>query len=507
MSLAPIIILPLDARPVCYQLPQQLGDIIDVPICTQGATKYPAPRVGGILLPPENKLGKLKQPADLMAIDAWLTEMLALYPESPVILSTDMLLYGGLIPGRVLEFSLEDLQLRLEYWLEKLNASKRKVIAFSTILRIPNYNMDEEEPHYWTEYGQALYQASWQAHQTGNTEAAFAEIPEAIRNDFLARRLLHHQVNNLLIDAFKNKQLHSLTISQDDTGTYGLNVQEAEQYEARCKTEGLNITIQTGADELAATAISRLLCEQLIAPPKIWIHYDPEYAKDTLAKFDGRSIETVIQLQLKASGAILVEDKTSADIILWAHGPLEKMGDHCEQIIKSQTTELSAFIETVNKQPAILVDIANANGGDAEFMYQVIQAKPDYKNLLGYAGWNTPGNSAGSAIAMGVVSFIAQQKEQSKEARYFINPAWQELLLTRLLDDWAYQANCRQVLKTLSTTPDESLLNQQMQRYVSALKNWIPSETNFTFAYPCHRFFEIEVKAIDLLGHRQNVLE
>ena len=51
--------------------------------------------------------------------------------------------------------------------------------------------------------------------------------------------------------------------------------------------------------------------------------------------------------------------------------------------------------------------------------------------LKAYSGWNTPTNSSGFVIGEGML------------AKYMKDEAVDDLLLTRYLDDWAYQANVR----------------------------------------------------------------
>ena len=53
--------------------------------------------------------------------------------------------------------------------------------------------------------------------------------------------------------------------------------------------------------------------------------------------------------------------------------------------------------------------------------------------IQAYAGWNTPTNSSGFALGTGILS------TRMKDG--FVN----ELLLRRYLDDWAYQANVRNI--------------------------------------------------------------
>jgi len=79
----------------------------------------------------------------------------------------------------------------------------------------------------------------------------------------------------------------------------------------------------------------------------------------------------------------------------------------------------------------IVADIAFANGSDNALMLALRQRNLLFR-LNAYAGWNTPTNSSGFALANGLLT--ARMKD----------PDVNELLLRRYLDDWAYQANVRQ---------------------------------------------------------------
>ena len=76
-----IALLPLDNRPCNLQFPAQIAAI------------------GGaqLLAPPVNRLGQFNQRADCDALRAWLDDL----PEvSALIVSIDMLAYGGLVASR-----------------------------------------------------------------------------------------------------------------------------------------------------------------------------------------------------------------------------------------------------------------------------------------------------------------------------------------------------------------------------------------------------------------------
>ena len=83
--------------------------------------------------------------------------------------------------------------------------------------------------------------------------------------------------------------------------------------------------------------------------------------------------------------------------------------------------------------PVGVADIRYANGADNALMEQLRKKNLLYK-LQAYSGWNTATNSTGFALGTGMLA--PKMTEQGKA----------QLLTTRYLDDWAYQANVRTIV-------------------------------------------------------------
>jgi hypothetical protein len=83
-----------------------------------------------------------------------------------------------------------------------------------------------------------------------------------------------------------------------------------------------------------------------------------------------------------------------------------------------------------NNYPVGVVDISTANGADNALMQRLKKDKLQFK-IRSYGGWNTATNSAGFLIGAGVLTKYLEQDDIYS------------LLLTRYLDDWAYQSNIR----------------------------------------------------------------
>jgi hypothetical protein len=486
---SPILVLPLDARPVCYQALQQLGAFSGL----------------SLVLPPKELLGQLKRPAPLGELKAWLASTLNKVQPAAAVVSLDLLAYGGLIAGRVSNETLDTLKQRLEKALALFEAVHCKVWAYSTILRLPSYNNAEEEPDYWARYGATLAKHSVQLHQSHAFQGydtmlpTPASLPPEVWADWWQRRQRHHELNRWLLS--QAEHFEALAFAQDDTGEFGLNVWEAQALQRQIQALGLKQAwVQTGADELAHTLLTSQVLQASKQQPRVAVHYTHPQHKQALAKFDGLPIEAVVQQRIKACGLALEPglSQQQADLTLLAHTPAEGlMGDHCGEHRVAALEADDTLLESLKRlagQPTILVDLAFANGADPQAMQSVWEQGPEWlTGLYGYGAWNTPGNSVGSALALALLRWWAQQQGT------FQQQAFQQALATRLLDDWVYQGQQRLLLKRAypKSVCSNKALTQALLKPIGrpllkamGLQPLIPT---LEARFPCQRWFEIEL--------------
>ena len=60
----------------------------------------------------------------------------------------------------------------------------------------------------------------------------------------------------------------------------------------------------------------------------------------------------------------------------------------------------------------------------------------------------------------------------------------------RFLDDWAYQANCRQMLDE----PDVETLEKSMKFFQGKIEKFLKKSYNVSYKYPWNRLFEVEIE-------------
>lgn len=101
-------------------------------------------------MPEREWLGDLTKYAKVEKLFEWLK---ALPEVDAIILPLDTVAYGGLISSRRCSQSFENIKACIEDLKNILIEKKAKVYAFSSIMRISNNNVNEEEKEYWNKWG------------------------------------------------------------------------------------------------------------------------------------------------------------------------------------------------------------------------------------------------------------------------------------------------------------------------------------------------------------------
>ena len=436
-----IACVPIDNRPVCYSLPEQIAEL------SSNINLY---------LPPRKLLGDLRKILDIEGILTWLENLKNV---DTVVMCLDTIAYGGLIPSRRSTDDIEDIKFRL-FRLKKILQGK-KVYAFSSIMRISNNNINEEEKAYWKDWGKKIFEYSYNFHKNG-TESS--EIPQEILEDYLQTRKRNFEINKIYLDWQKDGIFDTLIFSKDDCAEYGLNVMEAEELER------LGGFVKTGADEIPMSLLARSVSSKKIKIAPIFLA--PEH-KNLISNYEDVSIEQSVKGQIELAGCD-VSSPENADILLYINNFEERQG---EIVMKILTKNFEGKWQEPQK-PYMIADVRFANGADNVFVEKLFE-KGFGENFLGYSAWNTSANTLGSLICAGKIKFLSENNEE------FI-----KLQITRFLDDWAYQANIRQMLDK----PDEKLCKELMKPYEEKIWQVFNIRYNPEYKFPWNRLFEVEVE-------------
>lgn len=462
-----IAFIPIDNRPVCYTLPKEIA-------CIDNELE--------LLLPDRKLLGGLTSSADIEGLLRWIENVGNV---DAFIISLDTIAHGGLISSRRSKDSLHEIKKRLERLKSKLTG---KVYAFSSIMRISNNNVNEEEKEYWSEYGTQIFEYSYNF-QKNNEE--ITDVPDDIINDYLATRQRNFQINKTYIDWLAEGIFDTLVFSKDDCAEFGLNVMEAGVLEDKIKAKNLDNTgrvgfVKTGADEIPLTLLARAVAEFNNCVPKICPKFLAPEFKHLISNYEDISIEKSVNAQIQLAGCEVAKEDFS-DMVMLVNNFEENQGE----IVMGVKTVPFYSQFNLPKKPYMVADVRFANGADNNFIEKLFKKNIEIDKFYGFSAWNTSANTLGSLICAGVVRLLAKD---------FNEEAFRRLQMVRFLDDWAYQANVRQALKGKQSNgfwkgsrPDVRKLAKLMLPFEKKLEKIFMVKSPIKYKFPWKRFFEVEV--------------
>lgn len=456
------------------------------------------------------KLGHHKTPADVNEIGEFLLRECA--DAYGAVISMDMLLYGGLVPSRIHNYDIPTLRKRMDI-LKKIREENPAIKLFVShcIMRCPRYSLSEEEPDYYDMYGKEIFAAGVATHKFDlelipeeEKNEARALIPEDIMKDYENRRMVNRTMNMETLNFIENKIIDVCVYPQDDSARYGYTAIDQKLIRDEITNRGLigDVLMYPGADEVGLTLTARMLNEYMGATPKVFVQYATEQAKSMFPRYEGVRMGTTIGFHINAAGCIQTSSIEAADIILLVNAPADKMEEAPEQ--PSLNPEYYAernmplLISTLRRYKdtdviVSFVDNAYSNGGEIG----VVRALNKNDLLMavdGYAGWNTDGNTLGTAIAEAVYSLHAGKENKNRP-----------FLCERYLEDTGYCSIVRGIARARFNNEINSdkeyndavkLIGEELEKYKNEYLSSISENVEITcHELPWRRFFEIKLDA------------
>lgn len=489
-----IIFVPIDNRPCTMSFPTQLAEI--------GGYK--------MKIPPENLLGVFRKPGDSNEILNWLYENTK--KEDILLLSLDMIVYGGLVASRNINNSITECKKntrKLEDFLKTKPTSK--IIIFSSIMRtLPTFTNEKIllQVEKIKKYIKKLYPIP------SLSKSEFSSILKEISKDnemenffseYILCRKRNFDINLKACEWRKNNLIDRLLIGLDDVVCIGPNTLEAEKIKILMKDDE-KTTVCNGTDELAMLAEAMIIKDEFSLNPTFSIHYSSEEGALKNTIYESKPIKNVVEEYINASGCKIVKENADIDLFCKIHpnGQKETEVQHLEKKEKDEifVKQISEFIKN-NKNVAI-ADVKYANGADIHFT-KILLKKVNPSHLMSYAAWNTSGNTLGTTISHAIIRYIAKKLNISNDKIHI------KFIFERFLDDYVYQSIIRTKMKlkclvngisALGMKENEkekisNLINKDMKKYADKLskigfKNDSPKFIQIKL--PWSRLFEISIK-------------
>ncbi len=436
-----ILFVPHDNRPISEK---QTVDVVE--------------KLGyDVVVPPEQLLGNREDLGHPNELWKWLDTTVAAAAKEKneevqaVVVSSDSMLYGSLVGSRKHVYSQKEVLERAERF-HRFHEKYPDVplYVFSSIMRTPcsGEASGHMEPEYYRSYGADIFRYTAlkdKAEVEGldrreKKELAFLQllVPKKSMEDWISRRSKNMEANKYLVRLARQNTFRFLLVGRDDNAPYSQTHMENRHLAESSK--GISPTVycsMAGIDEAGMLLLARSINEKEKELPGVFVRYNWGAGAYTVPSYSDEKIGKSIDAAIGVAGGIRVESPENADLILAVNtNPNGKTYEAAERSNDGQSREGTEYFADLVEEylsrgyPVAIADVAYANGSDNALMEQLRSRKMLFR-LNGYAGWNTPTNSSGFAIGAGLL-----MKKMDREAV-------DDLLITRYLDDWAYQANVR----------------------------------------------------------------
>lgn len=493
---AAFIFIPLDNRPVCYEYPVKVMEAAGYKIYT----------------PPAKLLASRTAQANSEKLWEWL-ENRAEKVDAAVI-STDALIYGGLVASRTHHLDQGTLETRVKRLRDLHLDTNIRFYAFSTLMRTPRESYGNVEPEYYSLVGPAIYkysQLSDKSDMHAETLLEDFELGAFERNlakdhlkDWLDRRVKNMEINRQLAMLARMGRFDYFAIGKDDNAPFSHTHMEARKISlGNADVSSDSFQVLPGVDQLGLLLLTRAANSLENRHPRVYQMYVEGVGPRTVPQYSDLPLGISVPEQIVAAGGITVNSPESADVILAINTPADGV------MYDSTDSSNQYFASSANKRyignlglmlnsgaNVSLADVAFSNGGDNGFMNEM--SLRDYtQELSAYNGWNTADNTIGFAIAQGMLAPKIAKEDQLR------------LMRERILDDWYYQSNARRIitdeLEKNNQTDKKYALNdsaariqqQAMTEMIRLADNYdITAGTSFEVTFPWNRLFEVTIDKV-----------
>ena len=465
-----VLLVPLDSRPASGQFAQMIGKIADL----------------DVRMPPYESLGRFTVPGDPDKVLTWL-EKQPLTDCAAIVASADMIAYGGLIESRVNSVTSDLAISRLNRLIHLRDKNPSlKLYLFSATMRLAPPATRAAAS--WRMNLARFVELEDKAQRTGLLTARKEAnrlrglIPAGVIGKYYATRRRNSAVQRALVTLAGQGQIDYLVIGQDDARPYGPHVGETRQLQQIAEREAAKDRTYfcEGIDQLSNVLLSRSLLVQSRWTPKVRVVWSDADRAKQFAPFESKPIEDSLRDQLLAAGAVPGTDD-DFDYSLYVNVPNPDK-DKFAQFGEALGSELD------NGLPVAVADINLASDGTSDpRIFSLLTENDRANHLLSFAGWNTAGNTMGTAIPASNLYLLARKINADGVRREL---SQREFLLHRFVDDYAFHKFVRpaayQLIKTLPGASKEETTGESFSTLNEFVRDDLAKYTDQYF----HDFFQ-----------------
>ncbi len=388
-----LLYVPLDNRPVNFEYVSLLVNISNE---------------ANLLMPPSDLLNRGEDFTDPRPVWEWIFTNLE--RADAVVISLDTIFFGGLVPSRKHRMDADELDGYMSNLKRLTGKAKVPVYVFGTIMRS----------------------------QLPKGEAEYHSI------DLKDRRRKNIGMIERAVSLTAMGYIDYLVVGLDDTRSYAKADRDFNRLSraiSNANSSVSHIQIFHGADELGALLTAKALNVLSGSVPNIYFSPASSREAKTINLYEDRPPTSSISARVKALGGRLVNNLDEAGIVLIVNSAQNGATEASAQVNKAPTEYHHDLAEKISLHASsgrsvALADIAYANGGDDALM-TLLADKGLLSELAAYSGWNTASNSIGTSLAAGSIYYLQNERGSLDSASH------SRALMTRLIEDWGYQATVR----------------------------------------------------------------
>lgn len=410
------ILVPLDNRPSTLLFVQQIYRI--------GHPQRP------LQVAPGHLLGRFHTPGDCQQLLDWLDSA---RPGQVAFVSSDMLLYGGLVASRSARTRPEQIQERLKH-LEKVARGGVRLRVLAILPRLSLFTSPEHAAYERTLARWATDGGLPPARQLLEQPELFpANVPAQATREYLQVRLRNLQTLESLISMRASGQLEQLVIGQDDAHATGLHHHEQQRLRQLIRELNCQQTyLMSGADELMMNMVAGYLVER--SGRTIGVNVFAS-GLDEIAVLESDPLRETLRGHLRLTGLSETQTEGAAVDLYLLTPTTSSIGDFLGAMRRAQE----------NGRRLALADLAILNRMHPELGQALLEGALELTRLEGLAAWNTASNALGTTLAQLAVHRLAQESQGwTLKDKMESEKTHQAFLMARLVDDYLYQTLVRE---------------------------------------------------------------
>jgi len=452
-----IAVLPLDSRPCCSDFVRKIG------------------RIGGysVQCPPLDWHRDFIKASDTARMAAWLRE--TAQKADYLVVSVDMLLFGGLAPAMRCSVPA-DISLRRLALLQELRAAHPGLTIYAAF-SMPGSSTTAHTPQEMNNRAQCMTysQLSHKILLYGREEdrqalqRLEAEIDRGALQDYLAVRERAAQIAARLVEYARDGVVDFVSFGCNDSSLYGLHRLRLRTLIAEIYEQGVQgkAVVYSGTDEQCQALLARAMLAHRNRQPRFFVRYSCSGAETFVPPFEYDPVGDNLRLLLFSAGCVAVDTPAEADIVLMVNTACQGWDDYRAMEKAGQdyflpesrhnlwdfVTALQYYLKTQRR--VAVADIAFANGCDTGLV-RYLRKEVDLMRLTAFGGWNTASNTLGTVVAQAVARLLY---DLSEEKEYGSELAQMEFLMERFADEYCYQVVVRPEINRLVGEKGASVLN------------------------------------------------